>query len=39
MTEIEVVVIKIKNSILLCVLLMKMMTSHIVFGLTKEMPW
>jgi len=33
MTEIEVGFIKITNSCLVCVLLMKMMTSQIVFGL------
>ena len=35
MTEIEVGVMKITNSCLICVLLMKMMTHQIVFGLIK----
>jgi len=39
MTEIEVGVMKIMNFCLMCVLLMKMMTPQIVFGLIKVMPW
>jgi len=37
MTEIEVGVMKIMNSRLICVLLMKMMIPQIVFGLIKVM--
>jgi len=39
MTKIEVGVMKITNSCLICVLRMKTMTTHIVSGLIKVMPW
>jgi len=38
MTEIEVGVMKIMKSCLICVLLMKMMTPQIVFGLIEVRP-
>jgi len=39
MTEIEVGVMKVTNSCLICVLLIKMMCLQLVFGLVKVMPW